>query len=152
MEMMTREGYVQAKSLEWALVGSSFKDARENLGLSAAYVAGGIGISESTLRRFENGTPVLAAKVIEKAYVMFLHLHKAEQVGFNKHVHAPELHGVGARLMIDFEFDEDGSEAVTVSRLGGPVLAKFNTGYPGVDRVLAIHLCEELGEPYLVTH
>ncbi|WP_110930586.1 helix-turn-helix domain-containing protein [Paenibacillus bouchesdurhonensis] len=150
MEMMTREGYVQAKSLEWALVGSSFKDARESLGLSAAFVASGIGISESTLRRFENGTPVMAARVIEKAYEMFLYLHKAEQAGFSKHVHAPELHGVGARLVVDWELGDE--TAVTVSRIGGPVLAKFDIGDFDANCTLAIDLCDKLGEPYFVTY
>ncbi|MCH1641800.1 helix-turn-helix domain-containing protein [Paenibacillus timonensis] len=150
MEMLTREKYVERKCEEWAAIGGSFKTVREAYGLSALKVAIGVGVSESTLRRFEKGMPVLAAKTLEQAYKMFLQLHKVLSLGFHSHLYSPEIESLGARLIIDWELG--GTGAVTVYRLDNTEVAKFDTGDFETNCALATDLCERLKQPYYFTY
>ncbi|WP_025717895.1 helix-turn-helix domain-containing protein [Paenibacillus sp. 1-18] len=72
--LLTREQYVAKKAGEWAEKGARFKERRETHRLTLTKVAEALGISPSTLRRFELGHPVQAANIIEKAYEMYFDL------------------------------------------------------------------------------
>ncbi|RED32414.1 DNA-binding transcriptional regulator [Paenibacillus sp. VMFN-D1] len=144
---LTREEFVASKSGQWALTGAQYKKIRKELGFSAATVARGISVSESTLRRFEKGIPVTAARIIENAYKLFLHLHKAKEAGYNEFVHAPGLELLGVGLFIDYGLGDDTS--VSVTRIEDDFeLARFNTGNFEDNCALAEKLCAELGRPY----
>ncbi|WP_181592647.1 helix-turn-helix domain-containing protein [Paenibacillus sp. YN15] len=69
---LTREEYVEKMSEEWADVGAVLKDRREKAHLTAEQTAYRVGVSRSTLRRFEKGEPVKSAKVLEAAYCNYL--------------------------------------------------------------------------------
>ncbi|MHA7964956.1 helix-turn-helix domain-containing protein [Paenibacillus sp. CAU 1782] len=67
-ETLTPEEWVVAKEVDWIEVGTKYREERERRFLSLAEVAGTIGVSPSTLRRFESGQPVQRANMIERGY------------------------------------------------------------------------------------
>lgn len=71
---LTREEYVEKMSGEWADVGTQLRERREKAYLSAEQVAYKVGVSRSTLRRFEKGDPVQSAKILHSAYSNYLDL------------------------------------------------------------------------------
>lgn len=53
---------------EWKKTGANFKHKRQALNVYLRTLRGMIGISEKTIRRFENGLPVKNRKIIEASY------------------------------------------------------------------------------------
>ncbi|WP_289354806.1 helix-turn-helix transcriptional regulator [Paenibacillus sp. S-12] len=77
--LVSREEYVAVKQAgEWAEVGGELKEEREALGVTIAEASRNIGVSPSTLSRFEKGNPVRSARVIENGYRMYLRLVEQE--------------------------------------------------------------------------
>lgn len=63
-----RDKYIKEHKQEWLDAGAYYKTWREEHYLSKAEVARRIGISSSTLTKYENGEPVMRANMIETAY------------------------------------------------------------------------------------
>ena len=53
---------------EWKKTGANFKHKRQALNVYLRTLRGMIGVSEKTIRRFENGLPVKNRKIIETSY------------------------------------------------------------------------------------
>jgi len=69
-----RQEWIAENAQEWLEIGRELKNKRQILGITAKKVANAIGISSSTLKKFEEGRPVRAGKIVENAYRMFLEL------------------------------------------------------------------------------
>jgi hypothetical protein len=102
-------------------------------------VAGGIGISESTLRRFELGYPVTRSELVAHAYEMFLELRL--QV-----VKDIEIETSKARFLIDQDADEAGKVTITMREY--KKVAEIDTGDAELNGELAVAFCERNGGGY----
>ena len=71
---MSRQERIEAAMPTWRELGQRFQKVREGLSLDLATVAHSIGIHKSRLKKFEEGLPVLDAKLIETGYRNFLEL------------------------------------------------------------------------------
>ncbi len=71
---MNRQERIEAAMPAWRELGQRFQKVREGLSLDLAAVAHSIGIHKSRLKKFEEGLPVLDAKLIETGYRNFLEL------------------------------------------------------------------------------
>ncbi|OPY60519.1 MAG: hypothetical protein A4E56_02647 [Pelotomaculum sp. PtaU1.Bin065] len=69
-----RREWIAECSQEWLEIGRELKNKRQILGIAAKKVANAIGISSSTLKKFEDGRPVRAGRIVENAYRMYLEL------------------------------------------------------------------------------
>jgi transcriptional regulator with XRE-family HTH domain len=74
-----RSRFIAHRVKKWKEVGADFRSAGENMALSLAEVSRRMGTSATRLRNFENGAPVLDAKLIEQSYLNFLDLHAHER-------------------------------------------------------------------------
>ncbi|GIP54744.1 helix-turn-helix domain-containing protein [Paenibacillus vini] len=146
MAMMTRDQFVESKGGIWAAIGGTCKKAREFYGISAGVVAKGIGVSVSTLRRFENGKPIRSAQVIEKAYAMFIMLNSAREQGFT--IDSLPIQYTPPEPQIKIVWNETGDDSLILSRPDGEEIARINTGDYDLDCALAIDMCEKMGEAY----
>ncbi|MNL01664.1 hypothetical protein D3C87_1221400 [compost metagenome] len=144
-----RDKYVAMKAGEWAQKGGELRDVRLCNGLTISEVAAGIGVSPSTLGRFEKGYPVRSAAVIEKAYILFLQLG-----AFREGTTIPTQFGEGARLAADYLIDQDLGETgkITITKKEYVQVAEIDTGDPDLNAELAIKMCEETGGDYFFTY
>ncbi|MCK6076274.1 helix-turn-helix domain-containing protein [Paenibacillus silvae] len=139
-QLMTREQYVAKKAGEWAEMGLLFKEARESSGLTLADVAPALGVSPSTLRRFELGHPVKSAKIIQKAYEMYFNL--------NAHVFVDEMQR--AELHAEYLIDQEigGTGKIVIKRKQYTEVGVIDTGNPELNVELAIGVCKSTGSNY----
>ncbi len=56
----------------WVEKGQRLQQCRVEMGFSATFVAEKMGVSRSTLRRFEQGQPVKRADMLERSYTLLL--------------------------------------------------------------------------------
>ncbi|MFK4166646.1 helix-turn-helix domain-containing protein [Paenibacillus lautus] len=73
-----RERFIAENEEEWAEVGNDLRAARIERGISLAGASRMVGFSPSTLARFEKGTPVRNAHVIERSYEMLFRIDDLE--------------------------------------------------------------------------
>lgn len=145
--LVSREEYVAVMQAgEWAEIGGELKEEREALGVTIAEASRNIGVSPSTLSRFEKGNPVKAARIIENGYRMYLRLVKQ------------------ARKEVASLEDVDSEEAYYGVALNEGTIEVFcpESGHvyfsiPGYDRVKdaahqALNIAEKMGyTPYLIS-
>ncbi|WP_223068097.1 helix-turn-helix domain-containing protein [Paenibacillus caui] len=146
-----REEYTKAKAPEWASVGAAYREARKGLNLTIQKVATEIGVSSSTLARFEKGVPVRASRLIENAYGLYLVVHNATRRGLLDHMDLDMAAFLKARLIVDCDLSEDGAP-VSITRPDGTVVAKVDTGSVETNYEVAEEMCKKLGEPFYCTY
>ena len=71
-----KERFIAKHQEEWKAMGSHYRSLRVACGLSQEQVADAIGVSTSKVSNFENGRSITHAKLVAKAYEMFLAIHK----------------------------------------------------------------------------
>ncbi|MGR6760886.1 helix-turn-helix domain-containing protein [Paenibacillus sp. T2-29] len=142
--LLTREQYVAKKAGEWAEKGARFKERRETHRLTLTKVAEALGISPSTLRRFELGQPVRSSNIIEKAYDMY----------FDLRVHAFMCAEDNAELVADYLVDQEigGTGKIEIRKKEYTKVAEIDTGNPDLNVDIAIELCEKSGGKYFFTY
>lgn len=79
MYFETREEYVKYSAKRWRKTGEEFEKQRIALGITIDKAAQAIGLSASTLRRFEKGAPIMRANVVKCAYTLFLDYTKLQR-------------------------------------------------------------------------
>lgn len=143
-----REDYIAEMSEEWSEVGSTLMHEREARGFSIAEVARNVGVSPSTLRRFEKGNPVQAARIIEQGYRMYLELKKhADEVEASACIDSHE-NGYGMCL-------RDGSVVVYCVNSGLEFFSIHEEGYDNMKEAVqhAVKVATALGyTPFDTTH
>lgn len=73
-----KEVYVVNHQDEWELIGQEMKDRRIALYIRVADVAKNLGVSESTIRRFEKGCPVNNSRLLLNGIRLYLNLRQRE--------------------------------------------------------------------------
>ncbi|WP_339274492.1 helix-turn-helix transcriptional regulator [Paenibacillus sp. FSL W8-0426] len=139
-QFITREQYIKKNTKAWRKRGAAFRQRREQMRLTISKVAIGIGVSPSTIHRFERGYPISRSILIEKAYDMFLQLRM--QLVRN-------LEEDTAEFLIDQDADEAGK--VTILRREFTQVAEINSGDPDFNAALAVSICEQNGGSYAFT-
>ncbi len=146
LEQVTREEFVSKMSEgPWASKGAGFRTLRLAEGISVRGIANSLGVSDSTIRRFESGKPVMAARLLANAYTLALNLHDAGKLGFKPQHTSYSVAETGATLFIE---ELEASIAVQVTRIGGEEVAVFDTQNYDVNRKAAIALCTAMGERF----
>lgn len=138
-QLTTREQYIKKNTKAWMKRGAAFKERRTRMCIPRSIVAGSIGISESTLRRFELGYPVTRSELVARGYEMFLELRL--QV-----VKDIEIETSKARFLIDQDADEAGKVTITMREY--KKVAEIDTGDAGLNEELAVAFCERNGGSY----
>lgn len=142
--LLTREQYVAKKAGEWAEKGARFKERRQADGLTLEEVSCKLGISTSTLRRFEMGQPVRSSNIIEKAYEMCFALKLYEIVCEESRAFQ------NADYLIDQELG--GTGKIEIRKKEYTKVAEIDTGCLDLNVDLAIELCEKSGGEYYFTY
>lgn len=95
----TREEYVEYSAKRWRKTGAEFEQQRVALGISVDKAAQEIGLSASTLRRFEKGAPVMRANVVKCAYTLLLNYTRLqrEQSGITIDI---KISGAGGNIRV----------------------------------------------------
>ncbi|NJJ38404.1 helix-turn-helix domain-containing protein [Paenibacillus apii] len=138
-ELMTREQYVAKMADEWREEGAIAKEYRILFGMTIAEVANGIGVSASTIGRYERGLPVQSARLLGSAYFLFLEKRRM----LTEPTDTPH----DKFLKADFLIDWDGERQVIKKREYREV-AEINTGDIALDQELAKSFCEKAGGSY----
>lgn len=71
---VARQEWITENSHAWYEIGKELKNKRQMLGITVRRVANAVGVSPATIRKFEEGRPVRAGRIIECAFRMFLEL------------------------------------------------------------------------------
>lgn len=67
---------IEKESPEWQQKGKKLTKKRESMNVGLKEIAAGIGVTPYRVRRLEEGQPVNDAKMMEKAYMLFLEVRK----------------------------------------------------------------------------
>lgn len=73
-----KEDSLARYSEEWSVKGERLRVLRRQHGLLASFIAEDIGISMSTLRKFERGIYIQRVKIIERAYERILNTKRLQ--------------------------------------------------------------------------
>ena len=74
-----RKQYIEEHSNDWIKIGESFKQARELGLITVDSISKAIGVSVTTIRKFECGAPINNSKMIQKSYLMYLEMVQLKQ-------------------------------------------------------------------------
>ncbi|WP_342437828.1 helix-turn-helix domain-containing protein [Paenibacillus sp. FSL L8-0436] len=145
--LMTREQYVAKMSAgEWAEDGAIAREYRILFGFTIAEVASGIGVSPSTVGRYERGLPIQSARLLGSAYFLFLGVRRLQA---EKAATSEADAWNSAEYLIDDNGDGSG---VVLKKREYKTVGEISTGDPAFDAELAIAFCEKEGASYFVTY
>jgi transcriptional regulator with XRE-family HTH domain len=143
---MTREQYVAKMAGEWSEEGAIAKEYRLLFGMTIAEVASGIGVSPSTVGRYERGLPVQSARLLGSAYLLFLGVRRLQ-------AEKPLADDLAASLSAEYIItDIEDGPGVIIEKREYKTIIRINTGNPDFDIELAIASCEAAGGSYWVAY
>lgn len=69
-----KEQFIEDNTETWTEIGAEYKAKRESLGISVASLALNVGVGKDKIQRFENGLPILSAKLLQHSIDMYFEL------------------------------------------------------------------------------
>jgi DNA-binding transcriptional regulator YiaG len=73
-----RETFIKVMEPKWKEQGNLCKELRESWFYTVKELAEDLSVSETTLRKFESGKPVIHAKLLGRTYFYFFELYKVK--------------------------------------------------------------------------